>query len=286
MIAIVFLVSAILKFVSVDSLGVYIYGLGFAPYWVSTLLSRLLIGGEAWIALSLLISPRKKLSELLCFSALVLFSVYLIYLIIIGDDGNCQCFGEVFELSPTSSLLKNIFLLLLLYFASKSSPISFKFSRLVWIVFLPILLILPFILNLPESMQKQHAVEYNKTEVTKFIDRDDLPIDLKKSRRVVCFFSTSCSHCKLAAKKMEVAKQEYGISESDVLYCFYMPKKSLQDFQAETDIKVVNYIVMDHSIFNLTEGVLPLIIIVDNGEVAEQMSNQTFDEEKFKIFRK
>ena len=73
--------------------------------------TRAIIALEVWLGLGLLFSIFTRALLRISFGLLVAFSVHLCYLIIIGETGNCGCFGEMISMSPLASLGKNVVLL-------------------------------------------------------------------------------------------------------------------------------------------------------------------------------
>lgn len=105
-----FVVSAILKLISVDEFELYVFSLGFGSFDLSTMAVRLLIVGEAILGIGLILDAWH--SWICWLTALVLsaFSCFLIWRWSIGDESNCHCFGELMNLNPWQSLIKNAFL--------------------------------------------------------------------------------------------------------------------------------------------------------------------------------
>jgi triosephosphate isomerase len=71
------------------------------------------LGIEIVVGLFLLYPSIEKISGLISFGLLLLFSIILIYASQTEENKPCGCFGELIETSSDLSLLKNLILLLL-----------------------------------------------------------------------------------------------------------------------------------------------------------------------------
>ena len=104
----VFIIAAILKLISIDEFEIYIYSFNIFSFFVTTILSRLLITGEFVLGLFLIFKIYYRFTWRAILTIQILFTIFLVYVVIFRDDSNCHCFGELIELSPTQSILKNI----------------------------------------------------------------------------------------------------------------------------------------------------------------------------------
>lgn len=107
-----FVVSALSKFVGIDSFEVYLYSLRLLPLALSQIAARLVIVAELWLALMLVTGYRHKLTMLCTTLALLAFTVLLAALAISGRTDSCHCMGDLMPFDPVHSILKNAVLLL------------------------------------------------------------------------------------------------------------------------------------------------------------------------------
>ena len=141
-------------------------------------------------------------------------------------------------------------------------------------------LAMPFFVNLPEFLMEEKAISYDKETLTEFLNQENIPVDLKKGKRIVCFYSTVCSHCRIAAKKMDIMAEKISIPDSVFFWGVYDSKGKLDEFLSSKNIKEHDYVLLDSKIFSITHGRLPLILLMRDGHVEEMMSNQTLTEDK------
>ena len=125
----VFIIAAILKLISVDEFEIYIYSFDIFSFLLTTFVSRFIIIGEFVLGLFLILKINYKITWRFAFISLILFTLFLIYVAIFRNDDNCHCFGELVELSPLESIVKNLILIFLLFLsqqpkANSQSPCS------------------------------------------------------------------------------------------------------------------------------------------------------------------
>lgn len=112
-----FVLSALSKYVGIDSFEVYVYSLHLLPLMLSQVAARLVIVAELWLALMLVTGYRHKLTMLCTTLALLAFTILLAGLAISGRMDNCHCMGELMPFDPIHSIQKNAVLLLITLFA-------------------------------------------------------------------------------------------------------------------------------------------------------------------------
>jgi uncharacterized membrane protein YphA (DoxX/SURF4 family) len=128
-----FVFSAITKMLPLTPFEKQLVDLGFADWHTAPYFARLIIGIELGLGIALIQNHFFKrivipLTALLLFA----FCIHLSYQIAIGQGGNCGCFGQFIEMTPTEALIKNIVTLGLLdgcfsLVTKRKAPIVFHF---------------------------------------------------------------------------------------------------------------------------------------------------------------
>ncbi len=126
LLALFLLVSALAKFVGIDSFELYLYTLQLLPLVACQVLARVVIAGELWLAIMLLSGRQHRLTISCLLLALLLFTVVLGVLALRGHSDNCHCMGELMAFSPVESILKNAVLLFCALFAGRYGDSSAK----------------------------------------------------------------------------------------------------------------------------------------------------------------
>jgi thiol-disulfide isomerase/thioredoxin len=133
-----FVFSAITKMLPLTPFEKQLVDLGFADWHTAPYYARLIIGIELGLGIALIQNHFfKRLVIPLTALLLVAFCIHLSYQIAIGQGGNCGCFGQFIEMTPTEALIKNIVTLVFLgwlFFISteKKSANRFSFLLLIW----------------------------------------------------------------------------------------------------------------------------------------------------------
>lgn len=121
----VFLMSALSKFVGIDGFETYVYSLGIVGLAISQVAARLVIAGEVLLGL-MLIGGRWHRVTMACTALLLLgFTALLAVLALGGNTDSCHCMGDLVQLTPVQSILKNAALLLVVLAA-------WRFSNAGW----------------------------------------------------------------------------------------------------------------------------------------------------------
>ncbi|MBQ6956108.1 MAG: hypothetical protein IJP80_05790 [Bacteroidales bacterium] len=115
----VFIISALSKLVTVDSFEMYVYSFGLFPMVPCFYLTRLLIGAELLLGVSLISHRNHRFTTITSLLFLLFFIVFLVYAQMIGRTDSCHCFGDLLPFNPVQSMLKNAVMILLLLFVYK-----------------------------------------------------------------------------------------------------------------------------------------------------------------------
>ena len=238
-----FVFSAITKMLPLTPFEKQLVDLGFADWHTAPYFARLIIGVELGLGIALIQNHFFKRFVIPATALLlVAFCIHLSYQIAIGQGGNCGCFGQFIEMTPTEALIKNIVTLGLLgwLFAiskEKKSANRFSFLLLIW-SFSTLFMFMAFPFapfkelgivtgdtsGIPwedDSTTSTQTVDTNQTQTTiapteivnpgptavvsKFSKLNvfsGLKVKIDEGKRIVCFFIPGCDHCREAAKAL------------------------------------------------------------------------------------
>jgi len=246
LLALLFITSALAKLWSADQFEIYVYSYGFFPLDVAYILARLCIAAELVVGVLLLTGWRRKWVLTAALAMLLFFSIFLCYAVLVGREDSCQCFGQLADLSPTVSLLKNAVLVVVTLLCMKWNARVEERRRKThrWLV--PLLMVvavaLPFIISVPDSWMFGESHErYNEERLMEL----DLP---QESTCVVAFVTHECPYCRMTRQKLDTMVGRHKLPKDAVVYI--EPK----------DIGVEQFI-------NITYGARPLVLLMQDGEV-------------------
>ncbi len=197
---------------------------------------------------------------------LLVFSAFILFLFFTGNDEHCHCFGEI-EMSHTLSLLKNIFLLALLVISYQGHSSKFRYDKLVLMAIAVFSVLIPLIITPPDSFfysKYSKNINYNEFMLAEFLKEND---QYTKGKKMLCFFSTGCRFCKLAARKISVIAKKANDAEV-VSFVFAGAEVSADMFFEETNSTIFQYSFLSPNRFlKITNGEMPLIILLEDGNI-------------------
>ena len=261
------------------------------PLCPATWLSRLLISLEFIISIGF-ITPIffKRITLPLSIFVLISFTLYLSYeVLILGKkDGNCGCFGQLIPMTPPVSLIKNIVALIPLiyiFFNRKiinEKSISLYKYLLSYIVVVSILVFISPKVCISKKIEKSIVVKgpLNSSLLKDFPSIND-------GKKVLCYFSPTCSHCIKTAEDLNKLKSKTGIQKHFIVFMNESDvdskiKKFLSSTGILADYKVIEFIDFP------SDTDPPAVLVLEDGFVKARFfgkDKNKFDKSKFlKVF--
>ncbi|MCK5051611.1 MAG: hypothetical protein KAS53_07800 [Candidatus Cloacimonetes bacterium] len=230
---------------------------------IAAYLTRLLIGFE--LALGLLIFQPNYLKKIIIPVTIGLLAAFTLYLgytgIILGDNENCGCFGELIKMTPVESIYKNIIFLIIAVFLYRK--VETKKTKKILPVAITILSFLLVFLIIPITNAKDFKFE----KYTSFEGYGR--VDLAEGDHLLAVFNLDCGHCQETATDIwELKDQYWGIPEMFVL--FYQEGDFTVEYFTEITNSQFSYLMIDeNTFFDLIGNSPPRIYWLQNGEIKE-----------------
>ena len=276
----VFLVSAYLKFASVEMFELNIVDVSFFSWTTASIIARLIIAIEFVLGLLLILNIRlKEFTLWFELSVLILFSIYLTGLLLFkGNQGNCNCFGSFIILTPLESLLKNIFMMAVtVVLIKKYSGFQWKFGKGIIVIMFLIAVPLSFALNpvtfstgiQPDSIHKQESLDLGFLYSP---ENSKIPlVDLRKGKHILAFLSVRCPYCFLSAYKFHQLEEKVpGIS---IYFLFSVNDGSQKNFlQQSNTTDIPHSIIKMQDFVRMSRMELPAIFYIDNSRVIKKVN--------------
>jgi len=265
--AVTFLFSAYTKAIAPGFFEVLLEQQGLVPNRLyGAWATRAIIALEVWLGLGLLFSVFIRALLRISFGLLVAFSVHLCYLIIIGETGNCGCFGEMISMSPLASLGKNVVLLgvngFLLRYKYKGNKKSGWIWALLPALFAAAVFVWPISTEPDEVVAKFPAFE------------ETSEIDFTTGEYLVAVLNLSCEHCQEAAQEL-AELQRNGVDLPKVVALFFEEgDTTVKQFNAKTNADFPYQMIDVNTFFDLIGSAPPRVYWIKAGEV-----NQFWDED-------
>ena len=284
----VFIIAAILKLISIDEFEIYIYSFNILSFLLTTFVSRIIIAAEFALGLLLILNRNCKFIRRVTLIVLASFTLFLIYAAIFRQDSNCHCFGELVELSPLESIIKNLILIILL---SQQSTVNGQQSTVsVRVKLLLVLLscsLLVFIVSPPDSIYKMiYSTEKEVSSIDLYASLDEVvKIDFKEDEialdsisafemneemQLIAIVSSGCKYCRLGLKKLSLIMKNEGISPDNVDIFIWGSPDGIMDFRAETMTEDFDYWhIMPNNAIKITYGRFPIFIWIKEKEIVK-----------------
>ena len=284
-----FIVSAILKVVDMDKFEIYVYSYHFFSLNASFIVARLAIILELVLGLGLVSHTLHKLYWWGSVAMLLGYSLLLIYALTLGRTDSCHCFGDFLQLNPKQSLIKNGVLMLLFLPVFKMESWKTPFRWLILILAIMASSIAVFVISPPDNLTSNFDPEQN-LQVELFDEMlDAAPLDslnLREGKQVVCFFSTSCEFCQLAARKLSLMQQFYGFSEDDITYVLMGNEEGIEKFYEQSESARYHDVLYPDvaRLLKAVNGNLPVIVFLEDGNLVYECGFRNMNEAEIKTF--
>ena len=289
LLGLVFIVSAVLKILDMDKFEIYIYSYHFFSLNFSFLVARLAIILELVLGIGLVSHTLHKLYWWGSMAMLGGYTLLLIYALTLGRTDSCHCFGDFLQLDPKQSLIKNgVFMLLfLLIYRMESWKTPFRWLLLCLTVMISAIAV--FVISPPDNLTSNSDPEQNLQTELFYEMLDDAPLEalnLREGKQVVCFFSTGCEVCQMAAHKLSLMQQFYGFPPENVTYLFMGNEEGIAKFYEESEsVLYRNVLFPDVTLLlKAVNGNLPTIVFLEDGAVVHEYGFRNMNEAEIKSF--
>lgn len=289
LLGLVFIASAILKIFDMDKFEIYIYSYHFFSLNFSFLVARAAIIIELVLGIGLVSNALHKLYWWGSVAMLLGYTLLLIYALLMGRTDSCHCFGDFLQLDPKQSLVKNgvLMLFFLLVYSVKEWKTPFR-----WLIFCLALMastIGVFVASPPDNYTSAYDSDQNLQDELFYDLLNESPLDslnLQEGKHVVCFFSTGCEFCQMAAQKLSLMQQFYGFPAENITYVFMGSEKGITKFYEKSQSIVYRNILCDNVIdlLKAINGQFPTMVFMEGGEVVYVYGFRDMKEAEIKAF--
>lgn len=284
-----FITTAILKLLSLDSFEIYIYSFNIFSFNLCAIIARLVIAAELLVGAFLIAKILYKPTWWLTLLMLVGFTFFLVYVAIFRQDSNCHCMGDLVELNPAYSIIKNLITIVLLFFIRKEEDYQFKGKKAVGIVLAVLALGVPFILfptDATYNLFKRSDNNVNEKSFEQFIqDSVAQSLNIQEGNYVLGYLASGCKYCKLSAKKINTMVENNQLDTNKVVFIIWGGDESIQKFKEETDATHFRYAkISPIEAIQLVSGQFPTYVLVKDGKPVEAMDIRGLNDNKIRSF--
>ena len=289
LLGLVFVVSAVLKLFDMDKFEIYIYSYHFFSLNASFMVARLAIIIELVLGIGLI---SHCLHKLMCWGSIAMlagYSLLLIYAMYLGRTDSCHCFGDFLQLDPKQSLIKNGVLMLLFLLIYRMESWKTPFRLLILCLTVMASTIAVFVISPPDNLTSNADPEQN-LQLELFNEMlDDAPLDalnLREGKQVICFFSTSCEYCQMAAHKLSLMQQFYDFPKENITCLFMGKEEGIASFYEQSESAWYRDVFYPDvaRLLKVVNGNFPVIVFLEDGEVVHEYSFRNMNEAEIQAF--
>lgn len=272
-----------------DKFEIYVYSYHFFSLNVSFIVARLAIILELVLSIGLVSHTLHKMYWWGSMAMLGGYTLLLIYALTLGRTDSCHCFGDFLQLDPKQSLIKNGALMLLFLLIFKMESWKTPFRWLILILAIMASSIAVFVISPPDNLTSNSDPEQN-LQVELFDEMLDAApldgLDLREGKQVVCFFSTSCEYCQLAAHKFSLMQQFYGFPPEQITYLFMGNENGIAGFyQLSESAQYRDVFYPDVArLLKAVNGNLPVIVFLEEGDLVYECGFRNMNEAEIKAY--
>lgn len=279
-----FIGTAVLKLLSIDNFEVYIYSFGLFSYTWTTFFSRLLIFIELLIGISLILKICIKQIWWLTMLMMVGFTLFLIYAAIFRNDSNCHCFGDLIELNPIQSILKNIITIALLFFIKNEESHDYKPVLKKWLVASTIVisLVVSFVLLPMDVIYNKIYSEKDNVNTVAFYEsmNDSTFVNLQHGRYLINYALAGCKYCRIGAEKLTLMADRHQIPHDRIKFIIGGSDEAIARFIEITGTSdYQHWKIPAPEFMAITYGKFPLYVFIEDGKVVKAGDFRIVDDE-------
>ena len=272
-----------------DKFEIYIYSYHFFSLNFSFLVARVVIIIELVLGVGLV---SHCLHKLMWWGSMVMLAGYtllLIYALTLGRTDSCHCFGDLLQLDPKQSLIKNWVLMLLFLLIYRMESWKTPFRWLILCLAAMASSIAVFVVSPPDNLTSNSDPEQNlQTELfNEMLDNAPLEaLHLHEGKHVICFFSTSCEVCQMAARKLSLMQQFYGFPKENITYLFMGNEEGVAGFYEQSESAQYRDVLYPDvaRLLKTVNGNLPVIVFLEDGKVVHEYGFRNMQEAEIRAF--
>ena len=278
-----FITTAVMKLLTLDEFEAYIYSFNLFSFLLSTVVARLVIMSELLLGICLMSKMLYKYAWWLTMLMLIGFTLFLIYVAIFRNDTNCHCFGDIVQLNPAHSIIKNVVTMILMLFISKEEDYQFKWKKWALTAAIAISFIVPFCVFPMDALYNKFVSPIDEVNNAAFeaiqTDSTMADLDISNGNYVVAVYASGCKYCKMSAKRMSLMMEQNEIEPSKFHILIWGDSTHIQQFMEETNCENFPWHVINpYTAIDVVYGKFPTFILTQNGQVIKGIDYRGLDE--------
>lgn len=291
LLGVLFITTAIMKLISIDGFELYIYSFGIFNYVLVSLLARMLIAFELFVGFFLIARIWYKPIWWLTMLMMIGFTLFLCYVSLFRNDANCHCFGEIIQLNPINSIVKNLITIILLLLVRNEKEYQFSFRKWLIGLVLAAVIIVPFIVFPMDSLYnkiKSPDKEFNMNAF-EILQQDSMLTDLHfdDDDYFVAFFISGCQYCKLSIQKIASIVEKNQLDHHKIVIMIAGNPDGIDQFKKASGTEHYHYYLSPpRKLLDVVYGKFPTFFYMKEGKVVKAVDFRGVDEKEMVDFLK
>lgn len=286
-----FLLSATLKLISIENFELYVYSFGFFSFVAVSFLTRILIVCEFLIGIGLIFKIFYKQTWWTAIAMLAGFTLFLVYAAAFRGNENCHCFGDVIELNPIPSIIKNILIFSFLLVVKRQNELHHPIKPYVIAIsvlsalFVAFLGVPPHVLYskiFKDTNERFNPIAFSSTMAKAPYDTI---VDTTKNE-IIGFVSAGCSHCKAGNRIMQAIFEQNELDKNAFKNIVWASSdSSLNVFKDTTNTQNYSYTRMPPNIIiEINYGLFPTYAFFEKGSFVKAINYKEINEKEIVEF--
>jgi hypothetical protein len=285
-VGLVFVASAVLKYISIDIFDLYVFEHNLFSVSVTETLTSLLISAELVLGILLIFNIHARLAYYCVLGFLAGFTLYLFLLPYLFDVDitNCHCFGTAVVLSRMESIAKNVVLLLCMIFVSPKFSTHKKWHTWVMIALGMVAITVSMVIVAPNylyTIVHKDKIQIDFPTYESALLNSGKETEFTDGKQIICLYSAGCRFCKRAALKLHLIMKHHQLPEEHVKAVFWSGSSDslIYNFFSEQKIPLLEYTTFRVDTFlTVTSGRMPILLFSDNGTIVQKANYITLNE--------
>ena len=278
-----FITTAIMKLMTLDEFEAYIYSFNIFSFLFSTVVARLVIMAEMLLGICLMAKLLYKYAWWLTMLMLVGFTFFLIYVAIFRNDTNCHCFGDIVQLDPAHSIIKNVVTMILMLFIRNEEDYQFKGKKWAIAAACLVSFVVPFCVFPMDAVYNKFVSPVEEINDQAFnailADSTMTDFDIREGNYVLAVYASGCKYCKMSAKRMSMMMDQHDLDPTRFQILIWGDSVHIKSFLEETNCTQYRwYHISPYKAINMVYGKFPTFILTHNGQVSKGMDYRGIDE--------
>lgn len=290
-----------------ESFELYVFSFQLFSFDLCSFAARLLVACELVLGLGLISGIWRRTMNRLCAAMLGGFSLFLAWRMLLGDNSSCHCFGDVLDMNPWQSLVKNAVLAILLslgwnaperdlaqLMCSWFPKFRIRACRIITAFMLAAASFTAVFALCPPSFYHRWTSHSQYLSVEQWGAYSD-EYGYSEGKHIVLFFSPLCEHCQHCAAKVNTILERHPDLDLSRIHVVFMDlyddpgtmDRAIPYFYEQAGIEELpldSHRISYEDMIPMTDGVIPLVCLFDDGKLVREYSYNTLDESAFADF--